>query len=870
MVDSVASGETIAIADGSSEALTSDEQGQVFQLGAGASASVAGAPLLTIDDLCVTIQNFGSAASTGETATLSIQADQALVENDAEASIRAEDTAIRVEARRAAIFNDGLIAGDRNAVDFANGGDSSGSLFNFGSVTSDSRAVNIGGQDVKVYNHGEILGTGDQRNGTIYADGSADRYKIVNYAGASIDAGDGQLGAAISLQTGQAEGDVVKARIYNYGTIQGRGGAEDTSPLAGDGIRIFSGAEDGGTTFRGNLVNYGMILSSEAASGSTAAVRLVDGVAWDGRLVNGSSGVIEGAANAIYFGDGAHDLDLLNYGTIRSDGDAIVLEEVAAFSGSITNRGMIVGNADSGETGVGLRAESVTVDLTIVNDGTILGDVLLGSGDDRFDGADGALAGTVIGGDGDDVIASGRLDDYLVGDVVQRDWTEILDEDGDRLELLSDPAGDDSLYGGAGDDTITGDYVGLPSVSGVAFVGNDLLHGGDGNDRIAGDVLTYDETRLVGIFDDELDGQRVGLDTIYGGEGDDIISGDIFGDVAGGDGGPGGPPGLDEEGEPIDGEGGRDGVDGPRPGVDTIFGGAGDDVIYGDASGDKRAGRVATDVVPPAPDPDPDDGAFIGFNGSPGQPGLPQDGGDSLFGGEGNDVLFGDVGGDILDRASSGSDLLVGGAGDDTLVGDAGGNIFEFSAGLDDRLYGGAGDDVIVGDAIGVIDAGSRAGDDTVEGGAGDDRIFGDAMDENNGEGGDDSLDGGTGNDLIVGGSGEDRIEGAEGGDRLIGGADADRFVYRAGDGGLTVELVDVITDFQDGTDLVELVDGLTFGTGAGQAQFIQGGSLGLGTDSDDSLLVITDGNGNVTEALAILPGILIENLDATDIFVGP
>ena len=1027
-------GRTTVIADRTVEPITSESEGQIFRLEAGNMARTALEPLLTIDDFCVTFQNFGIASSTRETATIVVEDDQATIDNEAGAEITADGTAIRVDGRQASISNDGLIDGGRNGVDFSNGGESSGALFNFGTVSSDSRAVNIGGEGVNIYNVGQIVGTGDQRNGAIYSDGSANRYKIVNYGNATIDAGEDNLGAAISLQTGQDQGDVAKARIYNYGTIQGRGDAEDSSALAGDGIRIFSGAEDGGTTFRGNIVNYGSIFSSQEASGETAAIRIADGVGFDGRIINGSSGVIEGAANAIYFGSGAHDTRLINYGIIRSGDDAIELDEVAAFTGSITNHGTITGESDGDETGLAIRADNVTVGVTIVNTGTINGDVLLGSGNDTFDGATGSLNGFIIGGDGDDRIWSGQLDDFVIGDVIQRESMDIFDEIGDVIGLISDLPGHDSLYGGAGDDTITGDYFEVPEVGGTAFVGNDLIDGGEGNDRIAGDVLTFDESRLVGVFDDEFEGRRLGLDTIYGGEGDDVISGDIFGSVTGGDGEPGQAPGVDEVGNPIDGEAGRDGFDGPRPEVDTIFGGAGDDVIYGDASEDKRAGRDGEDVAPVV-DPDPDDDAFLGFNGSPGQDGLPQIGGDSLFGGEGNDVLYGDVGRNILDGSSLGRDLLDGGSGDDTLIGDAGEGIFDGSAGLEDLLYGGEGNDLIIGDAGSIIDETSRGGDDTIEGGEGDDRIYGDAFENDNGNGGDDSIDGGAGQDTAFGGSGDDRIDGAEdgdqiygglgndslfgdavedflgarggndqlfggdgddfivgdagrsidegaeggddtieggagadtifgdvgeslfdnasggsdtlyggdgndilvgdvgkiigldseggddtifggegddfifgdafnetdglggndsldggagrdtifgesgndridggeGGDRIDGGEGDDRFVYRAGEGGRTMELVDVITGFEDGTDLIELVDGLEFGIRAGQAHFVDGSTVdGLRTDSDDSVLVITDGAGTITEALAVIEFVSVENLDATDILVSP
>ena len=49
------------------------------------------------------------------------------------------------------------------------------------------------------------------------------------------------------------------------------------------------------------------------------------------------------------------------------------------------------------------------------------------------------------------------------------------------------------------------------------------------------------------------------------------------------------------------------------------------------------------------------------------------------------------------------------------------------------------------------------------------------------------------------------------GADTLTGGAGADTFTFAEGDGGATIELADLLTDFADGTDLIGLEGGLTF-----------------------------------------------------------
>ena len=144
----------------------------------------------------------------------------------------------------------------------------------------------------------------------------------------------------------------------------------------------------------------------------------------------------------------------------------------------------------------------------------------------------------------------------------------------------------------------------------------------------------------------------------------------------------------------------------------------------------------------------------------------PTHSGDTLMGGEGNDILFGDeipegVLPDEVDAAhradyirehhkefdvsSSGAgraenDVLDGGAGDDILYGGAG----------DDKLYGGEGDDILYG----------GSGNDLLDGGAGNDYLDGGA--------GSDTIYAGSGDDLIVYDPSDYLIDGGEGIDFLL------------------------------------------------------------------------------------------------------
>jgi len=132
--------------------------------------------------------------------------------------------------------------------------------------------------------------------------------------------------------------------------------------------------------------------------------------------------------------------------------------------------------------------------------------------------------------------------------------------------------------------------------------------------------------------------------------------------------------------------------------------------------------------------------------------------------------------------------------------------------GGDDVLTGGAGDDILYGEGqearIGNTSAAGPgntntilAGNDELHGGAGNDTLFGDFefVFSNNApgailRGGDDLIDGGAGDDQLYG----DFFQGAGiYGTRVTGGADV--FLFATGSGN------DVIHDFQDGTDLIDV-----------------------------------------------------------------
>ncbi len=332
-----------------------------------------------------------------------------------------------------------------------------------------------------------------------------------------------------------------------------------------------------------------------------------------------------------------------------------------------------------------------------------------------------------------------------------------------------------SLYGGAGDDSISGSAA------------SDFIDGGDDDDLIAGnggnDVISG------GYGEDSLAGGN-GADGIDGGAGDDLIFGEADGDyISGGDGndvlrGDGHADDAAEEGgndvmfggigdDQMLGQGGKDTMFG-QEGVDLMLGGAGSDELYGGQDNDELQGGSGIDYL------------------------YGEEGNDLLFGEAGNDYLHGGAGNDSLsggeddDRlhGAEGDDQLSGGVGDDMLTGGAGADHLDGGAGKD-SLDGGDGNDQLAGfEDDDVINAGN--GDDLANGGVGNDQINGglgkdqldgaDGDDVIDGDAGDDLIYGGIGNDRASGGLGNDQIYGADGNDRLEGGEGGDHVNGAAGD----------------------------------------------------------------------------------------
>ncbi|WP_261842146.1 LEPR-XLL domain-containing protein [Aliamphritea ceti] len=436
-------------------------------------------------------------------------------------------------------------------------------------------------------------------------------------------------------------------------------------------------------------------------------------------------------------------------------------------------------------------------------------DTLLGTGNDTFTvtgTAKGAI--TVIhGGGGNDTIkvtgsdADGAL--ILLGDSVQdgssynatslqktakgREFTT----PGNDIIDASGAGGSVVIYGGQGNDTLTGSNFGDHIAGGS---GDDIIKGLGGHDHIYGDAgfnldistrlnLSTQVLEVVNTANTSTDNPETadtliaGKDTVDGGEGKDIIFGD--------------------KGEVVQVSGTNrilttgavvsiTNTNRDKGGNDILRGNAGNDIIIGGFGADRIDGGADNDILlGDSGKLDYTDGdtdistldSIITLDAAVG-------GADTVYGNGGNDILIGGADADKLYGGNGAGNAALTGADNDILIGDLGkvtlaANYAVLVASLNtntgkrDEIEGNEGSDIIL----------AGAGDDQVLGQAGNDIILGDfgTVDLRNSAQvfttvtgtahatGNDTIDGGEGYDSILGGLGMDTLTGGDNNDDIIG-----------------------------------------------------------------------------------------------------
>ncbi len=473
------------------------------------------------------------------------------------------------------------------------------------------------------------------------------------------------------------------------------------------------------------------------------------------------------------------------------------------------------------------------------DDDRIVGD----AEDDTLEGADGN--DLLLGEEGNDLLDGGQGNDTLLGNSATEERLEAIDalmaapnltaENYEELNHILSAApddqndGDDSYYGGDGDDVIFDGHSDQAEA--------DRLYGGSGNDI----MMDFDgASRFYGGLGNDtivaVDGYAPaakGADVLRGDGGDDILWGDDGDTMAGGAGNDQFNVYADSLIEDTAQDGEIDDmvvIDDWEQGEDIIFDYDPMHVLDGTQTQIELRVEEDTDetgafasvfqeeeglrvefmgqtvmfikhadlsAVPHitlnqyVPDYENEDFETLG-NGADNTM-VGDSTANSLNGGDGNDwisgyaesdLLLGGAGDDTLDGGTE-SDTLMGGDGNDLLNGDDGDDHLNGQAG-NDTLNGGAGLDSLVG----------GTGNDSMDGGADDDTLIA-------GEG-DDTLDGGAGLDLLSGGAGADNINGGENDDRITGDSGADTIDGGEGNDTITAGTGEDVVTAGNGDDSVE------------------------------------------------------------------
>ncbi len=535
--------------------------------------------------------------------------------------------------------------------------------------------------------------------------------------------------------------------------IQGDWGDEVAYPEVGGAYARALTALTGTCTFTAGAM---AIDASNTAQTIIIGVRAVDTAI----LVNGATCGSPAATTK--------SMKTLNVDTNMAGAQVLILDYLNGVfgKGSGSTASTIV-NLGAGTDELLIRGSSSADDMTFattglfIDKGTVVDishagietfEVSLAAGNDLFNGSDFASVLTVYGGGGNDTITGTGLADSIYG--------------GDGNDIIAGAAGVDLLYGEAGDDTFN---------EGATSNGGDTFTGGLGTDVVSYALRTAVITATIaaGVADDgaaaEADNIVAGVESVTGGTANDVLTGDGNNNV-------------------LSGGAGNDTLLGGA-GDDTYNGGAGDDIFDegATASGaDTFIGGAGTDTV----DYDSRTAVLtVTMDGILANDGLSGEGDnvkadvENLVAGTQADSITGNSLDNVITGAL-GADVLTGGAGNDTFLEGAvtsGADTFNGGTGVDTVDYSARIAVLTVTmDGVAADDGLASEGDDVnadvenLKAGSAADSITGnDLANHIDGGAGADIIDGGIGNDILFGAAGADTLSGGEGDDTLDGGADA-------------------------------------------------------------------------------------------------
>jgi Ca2+-binding RTX toxin-like protein len=327
---------------------------------------------------------------------------------------------------------------------------------------------------------------------------------------------------------GLQDGSVVvktSGNIYNIGKnakVISDGGVSAGDPVGAimEDPTVMPAVKNNTYNIDGRLIGFsnGMFLigaNDEVNIGATGRVTGQTGIAMGGansRVVNDGMVASVGVGGSSEPGYAFHGLDGDNM-QFRNNGDVhgyagVVMDHVdkALIVNNVGGEiiGLIAGAAilnDAGATGKLINHGIIAVipsemaaavvggdgNDTFINDGTIAGHVMLGTGDDVVDNRGGKIEGSIVGSVGDDVLITDKNAVKLSeaasegDDTVKSSVSYVLSENVENLFLFGNAdingtgtAGADKLHGNNGNNVVKG------------LAGMDDLWGGKGNDQLTG------------------------------------------------------------------------------------------------------------------------------------------------------------------------------------------------------------------------------------------------------------------------------------------------------------------------------------------------------------------------------------------------
>lgn len=621
----------------------------------------------------------------------------------------------------AAAAGENLVAGDAQAI--SSGSDATATATNTAtdSSTAGNDTITAGDDDDTISGGAQAQTTG---TGTATATNT-------NLADVSSSAGNDDItsdgfnsgddvvsGDAQALST---DGHAVATAVNGTDSVDGgesgndvisTGGYGDYGDLvAGDSM---AKSENGTATAYGDNNAYGSATSGNDEITSEEGHDTISGGALASAYGNAKA---EQDNDAVNGGSAGNDVITADYGDL--DYDDVVAGDALAHSESALADADALNTADQ----QGSTAGNDQIDAT-EGENTLAGDALASSEYGTAD-AYGKNDASEGGSAGDDIIYGGSDNDTISGGVLAASTGALASIWNKALSTLSlvTTAGNDTIDAEEGDDDVAGDAlaIGDGATAGslndsdavgdgsIAQAGDDLIYGGAGNDEIAGDAASFggDATAENDAFADEYGIASSGDDRIFS---DDTVTGGN--DTVGGDALVNSVDGLakaDNDAEALDG--GE-----ATAGNDYIDVGAGADKVAGDAmaSGAGSNAEVTNDASALSATASAGDDTIwavessgIGVNGD-----LIAGDGAAL---DGDATVTNTAYGSAVGTASAGSDDIIVIDGDDTISGGA--------------LAGGTGHTAsATNDADAEYGSTADAGDDTIYGGFGEDTVAGDAL----------------------------------------------------------------------------------------------------------------------------------------------